>query len=79
MKFEYSLISNLHRKGLMVPFVILFLICECKKYCVRGFNTGNISVGQDNSQIQVQKSSERELLGDFIRRFLGSRRRGIIK
>lgn len=46
MKFEYSIICNLYKYGLVDPVVVLFLICEAKRYCIGDIATGNISVKQ---------------------------------
>lgn len=39
----------------------------------------NISFGKSNGQIQVQGYSRKKTLGNFVRRFLDSIKRGIIK
>lgn len=45
MKLEHSSISNLYKQGLVASVIILFMICEGKKYYVSGSDIGDVGVG----------------------------------
>lgn len=42
MKLEYSSISNFHKKEIMAFVIILFMICESKRYYVNNPGIGNM-------------------------------------
>lgn len=79
MKFKYYLISKFHKQGLIAPIVIIFLICESKKYCVSGLGMGHLGVGSGSGQTQIKKSSRRESVGNFVWCFSHSRGGGVMK
>ena len=57
MEFEHCPVPNFHKQGLVASIVILFMTCKGKRYCVGGFDMGDVGVGQGGGQIQVQRSS----------------------